>query len=86
MIGSWSGANSVGFEFFGMGWWMGGGEGHGGLSSCFCRGLKDMMFCVGGVDSERQNWEVQFLDFFGESKLVQLYVKNSRMAHGGEEN
>ena len=45
-----------------------------------------MMFCVGGVDSERQNWEVQFLICVGESKLVQLYVKNSRMAHGGEEN
>lgn len=85
MIGSWSGANSVGFEFLGMGW-MGGGWGHGGLSSCFCRGLKDMMFCVGGVDFERQNWEVQFLICFGESKLVQLYVNNSRIAHGGGEN
>ena len=44
------------------------------------------MSCVGGVDVKRQNWDVQFLICFGESKLVLLYVNNSRMAHGGEEN
>ena len=58
------------FVFWGKGWDDGG---HDGMSFYVqSRGLEDMMFvCVGGVDSERQNWEVsEFLCCRGLKDMV----------------
>lgn len=70
MIGTWRWRNSS-VSFLGRG---GDDGGYRGMSFyVLSRGLEDMMVvCVGGVDLERQKWEVQFLYInihLGETEL-----------------